>query len=363
MTENTKQTFLSLICLGIGHDALALSETIDWDTVSALSLEQGLSAIVLDGAQKLTDLGELKDGRSMDKALKKQWIGAVIKNFEWKYDDYRERIGELARFYNEHDFKLMVLKGYGLSLNYPIPQHRPCGDIDIWLFGRYQEADAVISRELGIEIDATHPHHTVFHWGGYLVEDHYDWVSVYSHWSAPKIEEIFKDLAMDESWSVDINDQTVYLPSPNLHALFLQRHALLHFNSNGLNLRQILDWGFLVEKHCQDIDWNWLVATLKRFKMGEFFACLNAICIEDLGFDAELFPVEFRGSFLKDQVLEDTLHRGAPKEMPKNLFPRLIFKYRNWKLKAWKRRLVYDEGGLPSLWSSIRAHVLNPKSI
>lgn len=336
---------------------------IDWEYMLALASEQGLSAIVLDGAQKLTDRGELTEGRSMDKALKKQWIGTVIKNYEWKYDDYRKRIGEMARFYNEHGFKLMVLKGYGLSLNYPIPQHRPCGDIDIWLFGKYKEADAVLSQELGIVVDTSHPHHTVSHWAGYLVENHYDWVSVYSHWSAPKIERIFKSLAMDDSWTVDVEGQTVYLPSPTLHALFLQRHALLHFNSNGLNLRQILDWGFLVKNHRQEIDWNWLVATLKQFNMAEFFACLNAICIEDFGFDAELFPAGVRRSNFKDLVLDDTLRGGLLVEMPKGLFPRLAFKYRNWRQKAWKRKLGYNEGWLLSFIATVRAHMMRPEMI
>ena len=46
--------------------------------MKALASEQGLSAIVLDGAQALTDRGGLTDGRSMDKALKKQWMGTGI---------------------------------------------------------------------------------------------------------------------------------------------------------------------------------------------------------------------------------------------------------------------------------------------
>ncbi len=342
---------------------VALPEKIDWESMMALAAEQGLSAIVLDGAQKLTDRGELTEGRSMDKALKKQWIGTVIKNYEWKYDDYRKRIGEMARFYSKHGVKLMVLKGYGLSLNYPVPQHRPCGDIDIWVFGKYKEADALLSHKLGIEIDTSHPHHTVFHWKGYLVENHYDWVSVHSHWSAPKIERIFKGLAMDDSCSISIDDQTVYLPTPNLHALFLQRHAVLHFNSNGLNLRQVLDWGFFVEKHTRMIDWDWLIATLRQFKMIEFFACLNAICIEDLGFGAELFPVEFRNAAMKDMVLDDTLRDGFLAEMPSGLVSRLVFKYRNWKQKAWKRRLGYDEGGLLSFFVTLRAHIMRPEMI
>ena len=205
--------------------------------MKALASEQGLSAIVLDGAQALTDRGGLTDGRSMDKALKKQWIGTVIQSYEWKYEDYRKRIGQLAKFYNEHGYKLMVIKGYGLSLNYPIPQHRPCGDIDIWAFGRYKEADKALSHELKIPVDTSHHHHTTFTFEDYLVENHYDFVNVHYGHGNEKLEKVFKELAMDDSIRTEIDGQTLYLPSANLHALFVLRHTMSHFASTGMNLR------------------------------------------------------------------------------------------------------------------------------
>lgn len=48
---------------------------------------------------------------------------------------YLQAVASLAGFYNAHGYKMMVLKGYACSLNWPRPEHRPCGDIDIWLFG------------------------------------------------------------------------------------------------------------------------------------------------------------------------------------------------------------------------------------
>lgn len=214
-----------MIRLGIGHSVTDLPEAIDWETMHSLASEQGLLAIVLDGAQALTDKGELTEGRSMDKTLKKQWIGTVLQNYEWKYEDYRKRIGQLAKFYNEHGFNLMVVKGYGLSLNYPIPQHRPCGDIDIWAFGKYKEADEALSRELSIPIDSAHHHHTTFSFKGYLVENHYDFVNVHYGHGNDQLEAVFKKLAMDDSAKVEIDGQPVCLPSANLHALFVLRHT------------------------------------------------------------------------------------------------------------------------------------------
>lgn len=61
---------------------------------------------------------------------------------------------------------MMVLKGYGLSKNYPVPNHRPCGDMDIYLFGDQEKADKLIAEELGIKIDNSHHHHTVFQFQG-----------------------------------------------------------------------------------------------------------------------------------------------------------------------------------------------------
>ena len=257
----------------------------------------------------------------------------------------------------------MVLKGYGLSLNYPIPEHRPSGDIDIWAFGQYKKADFTLHRELGIKINKSHHHHTVFHWGGYVVENHYDWVNVHVHRSSHEMEQIFKELAMDDSYFVEIDGQRVYLPSPNLHALFLLRHSLSHFASTSLNIRQLLDWGFFVDKHTDEIDWGWLVETLDRFHMTDFFTCLNAICVSDLGFDASIFPPMMIDVFLKDRILNDMLSPEFSEEQPSGFFKRIMFKYRRWKANGWKHKLCYSESMFSSFWRGVWAKLVKPAMI
>ena len=124
-------TFLALLRLGIGHEADVPSD-VDWKAIYELASAQGLSAIVFDGIQTLSTRGEFSGEMAMDMELKQRWIGQVLKSYERRYVWYRSRIASLAEFYNSHGYKLMVLKGYGLSLNYPVSEHRPCGDIDIW---------------------------------------------------------------------------------------------------------------------------------------------------------------------------------------------------------------------------------------
>ncbi len=201
----------------------------------------------------------------------------------------------------------MVLKGYACSLDWPKPNHRPCGDIDIWQFGHWKEADAALAKEKGIKIDHSHHHHTVFFWGDFMVENHYDFVNVHHSKSNAKLERMFKELGDDDSQFVEINGQKVYLPSSNLHALFLLRHAMIEFAATGINLRQLLDWVFFAQKHKTEIDWNWLEDILEQFGMKRLYDVFNAICVGDLGFDVTIFPRAQFDPILKDKVLSELL--------------------------------------------------------
>lgn len=154
MSSNINAAYLSLIKLGIGHKA-DVPTVIDWNAVRLLASIQGLAAVVLDGVKALMDMSAdsgSEDGRRASSALEElgldfkfDWMGESVVMYEQRYEQYKKVIGRLAEFYNSHGFKMMILKGYGLSLNYPVPNHRPCGDIDIWQFGRYQEADAALA--------------------------------------------------------------------------------------------------------------------------------------------------------------------------------------------------------------------------
>lgn len=351
---------LQLVRLGIGHESGPLPPSLDWETIQVQSSAQGVTAIVWDAILKLYDQGLLTDGRLLDVPLKKKWIGIVYQNFERKYGDYRKVIGKLAAFYNRHGFHLMVLKGYGLSLNYPVPEHRPCGDIDIWAFGHYREADAAIEKELGIPIDKTHHHHTVFSFRGYSVENHYDFVNVHGHRSSAKIEKIFKQLAKSDEYFTVIDEEKVFLPSPDLNALFLLRHTMSHFASTCINLRQILDWAFFVKKNTDSIHWEWLQGVLEQFYMTDFFRCMNAICVEDLGFDSSIFPPNPFLPSLKERILADTLSPEFNVPAPSGRLLRIIFKYRRWRANNWKQRMCYKEGLLDSFITLGWSHIVGP---
>lgn len=341
--------------MGIGHRADVMSDSLDWNELKDLAVKQGLSAIVLDGIESLPEQ------QRPPKVFLLEWIGETLQGYEYRYDQYCKAIAELAGFYNSHGYKMMVLKGYACALNWPKPEHRPSGDIDIWLFGQQKEADAALVKEKGIEIDSSHHHHTIFYWGDFMVENHYDFVNVYARQSSAVMEKVFKELGQDDSHVAEVNGQKVYFPSPNLHALFLIKHMVSHFAAAEISLRQVLDWAFFVEKHTEEIDWGWLKGMIDKFSMNDFVSCINAICVEDLGFDATIFyGVQFNHQ-LKDRVLNDIISPAYSTEEPKGLIKKWTYKYRRWKGNAWKHDMCYGEGRWESFWTLLRSHLMKPE--
>lgn len=353
----TVEAFLNLVRLGIGNKVSGLPEKVDWVKVRELAEQQGLYAVVLDGIEKLPVVSRPPQEMLLE------WIGEVLQVYEYRDDVYKHTVAEMAGFYNSHGLKMMVLKGYACSLNWPNPNHRPCGDIDIWQFGEYKKADALLAKEKGIKIDKSHHHHTVFNWGEFTVENHYDFVNVYHHKSNKELEKIFKELGEDDTHCVKVNGTDVYLPSPNLHTLFLLKHMMNDFTSFSVNLRQVLDWAFHIRKYGKDIEWEWMLGVIDKYHMTGFFNTINAICVEDLGFEARMFPRVQFDPFLKDKVFADILNPKYSFENPKYLIPRLVYKYKRWKVNSWKHEMCYNESMWSAFWIGVWGHLLKPTSI
>lgn len=386
-------TFLQLVRLGIGTWAdndsrlsVPDSDSDEWEKLKALADKQGLTAVVMDGLISAHDNG-LIDMSAAPPMLWLEWLGDVLLGYEKDFQQYEHAIGSLAGFYNQHGFKMMVLKGYACALDWPKPNHRPCGDIDIWMFGQQKEADEALASSFrnhnpSFQIDNSHHHHTAFLWKDFAVENHYDFFNVYARESNKEMEVIFKELGNESNLqpetcnlqpetslqgtriaSVEVNGERVYLPSPDLHALFLIRHMLAHFVGSKINLRQVLDWAFFAKKHAQEIDRQWLVGVLERFHMKDFFDCINVICVDDLGFDKEIFPYVELIPTVKERVLNDILSPEFSTPAPKNLLPRLVFRYKRWQSNEWKQRLCFSESRWKLFWMGLWAKVLKPASL
>lgn len=335
-----------------------------WQSIYALALRQGVLAIAWDGLQRLISEGKIPAERQPDRSVRIVWACNVDRT-EKIYAKQRSAITALAGFYAVHDIRMMVLKGYGLSLLYPRPEHRPCGDIDIWLYGQQRQADLFLRTECGIEIDGGKHHHTVFQFNGVMVENHYDFLNVHSHTSNREIEKYLKRLtARGGEESVDINGTLIFLPSADFNALFLLRHAAVHFAAAKIALRHVIDWCMFITRYHSAIDWKILEDTAEEQNMHRFMHCMNAIAIDYLGMDQSILPDFERDPELERRVLNDIISPEFSDEQPKKgVIRKICYKFRRWWTNRWKHRIVYKEGLATTLFVQIYSHLLKPKSI
>ncbi len=381
------QALLKLLALGLGHSVpfdIPLSQ-VDWPAVTEQAQHCGLDAIAFDGVQALYER-QPELAEALEEALGEHrfdWLGFTMQ-VEQDYDAYRRTLRDLAAFFNGAGLPVMVLKGYGLSLNYPEPRHRPTGDIDIYLFGRWKEADHLLEAQLGVEIGNAQHHHSTFRYGGRLVENHYDLINIHSRPSNRRLEPLLKELAgrSPVEWVIAADDSAdcaraagdpaetsvpegaanILLPGADFNALFLLRHAAGHFASIDISLRHVLDWLLFVQCHGAEVDWPWLYGVLERENMVHFANSLNAIGVRYLGFEPSLFPALESDGALVDRILGEIMHPAFQDREDGKFFHSLWVKLSRWWTNRWKYRLCYADSLFAAFFHSLFAKVLRPRT-
>ena len=341
-----------------------------WKELFELAGRQGVAAFVWDTLEGLVN----DSGLRIPRELMLGWAGVAM-SYEQRYLKYTLSIGRLARLLASHGVGTMVLKGYCSSLDWPVPAHRPCGDIDIWNFGEQQKADGIVASK-GIKVDGSHHHHTVFFIGGFMVENHYDFINVHAHRSSAQIEKELKRLAGEEGRLIKMPDTAgrdgavipggqIVAPPVQFNALFLIAHLAAHFGGEDITLRQLLDWAFFVRASAGAIDWKTLQENCRRWNKIRFLDAVNAICVRYLGFEKSLFPVSQRDEKLEDRILADILEPEFSEAEPakKSLLRTIPFKYRRLKAHRWKNEIVYPEKPLPTMLRLVWSHLLKPSSM
>lgn len=360
---NTRNILLQLLRMALNEGYMpTLPSAIDWEAVRNLADRQGVGAIVWASVAKLEATGAIAPD-TFSTATKLQWAYSVERQVK-KYRKQEAVITKLAKILEADNIRLMTLKGYGLSLNYPTPEHRSCSDIDIWLFGEHNKANDIISKRLGIEIDSSRHHHTVFYVDGVMVENHYHLLDLSAHSSNRDIERELHDVIEHGATAITIGSTEIWQPSANGHALFMLRHAASHFAAVEIVLRHIVDWGLFLRHHHNEVDWQWLRSICQRHNMEQFLDVITIMASDICALDISLVPNITHRPELEERILDDILSAGCRGKLPRQGLLRIVaFKMRRWWRNRWKHKLVYRESLVCTFLTQVIAHIRKPQSI
>lgn len=334
------------------------SDQVDWRKVMSLTFRQGIAAVCFDA------FCHLPKSVRPDDSLFLKWLGHTLL-MEERYRQYEEAIITLSDMAHNLGLRMLVLKGYGCSLNYPQPKHRPCGDIDIFLMDengnhshdQQQHFEAYLEKSQGVMVNTLNAHHSQFRFGRFLVENHSTILDVDAHKSSLYLNDLLEGLAASAE-PVIVGNAEVWLPSVKFNSIHLLRHMASDFASVRTNLRNVLDWSTFVETH--EIDWSFVHEIAYKSNTHRFLDAINGICVHYLGYAADKFPIESQDDKLEHKVLNEILTCTDNPDHPQpecSFMEKVSYDFhktrRMWK-NRWKYQIVYDESILESfLWKAM----------
>lgn len=354
---------LTRISLG-SKESFPFNGNIDWGEMMDMAILQGLDALSFDGLQTIYDHLSKEEACVLDASIGERrydWMGLALQA-EQNYEAYYEKLRSLATFYRENGIRVLVLKGYGLSLDYPTPPHRTMGDIDLYLFGRGKDADEMVKAKWKISVKQNEDKHSVFSYRGLSVENHASFINVVEHPSLKEIEVFLESSALNAP-SINMDGVEINVPSPTMNAVFLPCHMAAHFVFGGMQLKQLTDWAVFIMNKGKDVDWSVARRLAEHAGCFAFFKVLNGIIIEHFGVPSELLPNWGRDLKLEKRIWLDTLnHKAAQTKRT------VLMKIHDYFIARWKFKLVYRESlffnFIQHSWASFRIKYLpNSRSV
>lgn len=325
----------------------------DWQELKNLADKQGVSAIVFDGFQTLVDVyGKGRVAPPLNtgdwQMLIYDWIG-VMTQVEHQNKLQREVMEDMASKWALQGCRVMVFKGQASAKMYPQPKHRSPGDIDCYLFENYAHGNS-IAREAGAEVNEGWYQHSQIHYKGEMFENHQYFVHTRDGKCGKLLEkELEKALEVDKTQFLPLTSNTI-LPPTQWTAMFLTYHAFSHFISEGLRLKQILDWAMFLNKHQDDVDWPQFYSFCERYHLCRFADAATAICVEHFGIiitnPAITTTSPYADKILHSALYDDDYVFGSGKSGWHNRWHLIknLFHYR------WKYEEIYETSPWRQLW-------------
>ena len=369
------RSFFALLRLGLQTCAVEDADVAeftqltakDWTDIKAMADKQSVAAIVFDGLDSLVNrYGRDRIAPGIDMAWWQQfvyeWIGTTTQ-IEQKNKVQREVMDDLASQWRKNYLRVMIMKGQASGTMYPRPEHRSPGDIDCYLFneGRRTKDEGIaqnggyrigneVAREMGADVDESWYKHSQIRYRGEMFENHQYFVHTRDGKRGKRLErELEEALRVDKSQFLPLTSHTV-LPPVQWTAMFLTYHACAHFVSEGLRLKQLLDWTMFLVKHQNDVDWPQFYTFCESHHLRRFADAATAISVDYLGIKianpAITTNSPFAEKILQSALYDDDYVFGSGEGSWHNRWHlvRNLFHYR------WKYEDIYETGPWRQLW-------------
>ena len=312
------QIFLDFLrfCIGSAKKIPDSLKEADWKELYRIAQKQCLVGILFDGIQKLppAEVGMSKD-------LLLQWMMQcqMLEKANVRLNDAAIQVSE---WFRKKGFRTCILKGQGNALMYPNPYSRTPGDIDIWVEGGDKRVISFV-RSISPHEKACYHHIEFPSYKGVEVEVHYRPSFLLCFWHNRKLQKYYERVKEEQfSHRVMLGEQgEIAIPTVEFNLIFQLTHIYAHLMNEGIGLRQLLDYYFvLISDDLLVISDDLLLIrddlslirdrvqkVLKELGLWKFAGAIMYIMQEVFGMPASRLivpPNEKYGRFVLNEVLE-----------------------------------------------------------
>lgn len=305
-------------CIGSAKEIPGSLKEVDWKELYAIAKKQALLGVLFHGIRRLPK--EL----APEQKLLMQWMVMTEQIRKQNIRLFQDSVKVCKNFENE-GFANCILKGQGNALLYPDPYMRTSGDIDIYLSGGRKKIMKYVDQVCPNQV--MRYHHVDFPVMKTAIEVHFTPSYMFCPIHNRRMQKWFEEVMGEQCYHrVSLPDGygEIHVSQVSFNVIYILSHLYRHIFTEGVGLRQLLDYYFVLVKWHTDLtnltdsnkslpqmtqintDLDALRHKLKYLGLWKFAQAVMFVMKEVFGLseDRMIAPMDEReGRFLLDEIM------------------------------------------------------------
>ena len=234
-------------CIGSAKEIPDSLKKVDWKELYAIAKKQALIGVLFYGIRRLPK--EL----APEQKLLMQWMVMAEQIRKQNIRLFLDSVKVCKNFENK-GFANCILKGQGNALLYPDPYMRTPGDIDIYLSGGRKKIMKYVDRVCPNQV--MRYHHVDFPVMKSAIEVHFTPSYMFCPIHNRRMQKWFKKVMGEQcNHRVSLPDGygEIHVPQVSFNVIYILSHLHRHIFTEGIGLRQLLDYYFVLLKWHTDL--------------------------------------------------------------------------------------------------------------
>lgn len=305
-------------CIGSAKEIPDSLKEVDWKELYRIAQKQALLGVLFHGIQRLPK--EL----APEQKLLMQWMVMAEMVRKQNIKLYQDSV-KVCQNFEKEGFANCILKGQGNALLYPDPYMRTPGDIDIYLSGGRKKIMKYVDQVCPNQV--MRYHHVDFPVMKTAIEVHFTPSYMFYPIHNRRMQKWFEKVMGEQcSHRASLPDGygEIHVPQVSFNVIYILSHLYRHIFTEGIGLRQLLDYYFVLLKWHTDLtnltdsnkslpqmtqintDLDALRHELKYLGLWKFAQAVMFVMKEVFGLseDRMIAPMDEReGRFLLDEIM------------------------------------------------------------